>query len=123
MVKTDAKEATHFAAGNIEYYTCTKSHCAKLYTDEAGTNEITLEDTIIKQIPHNYSELKTDETNHWYECSCGDIKDLEAHEFGAPEKGDTEHWYTCECGYEKGRGTHTYGDWTVVEKATCLKDG
>ena len=40
---------------------------------------------------HNYV-VNYDENNHWLECECGDVRDVEAHEFDADGK--------CECGYE-----------------------
>ena len=47
MVKTEAKAATYTEAGNNEYYTCTK--CNKVFKDEAGTQETTVEaETIAK---------------------------------------------------------------------------
>lgn len=58
---------------------------------------------------HNYStEWKFDDTNHWYECSCGDKTDIAAHTFKwitdeeatATEAG-SKHEECTVCGYAK----------------------
>lgn len=51
-VKTEKKDATYFAEGNIEYYTC--SVCGRLFRDAAGTDEITLKDTVIAKLVPTY---------------------------------------------------------------------
>lgn len=95
LVKVEAKEATHEADGNIEYYEC--SLCGKLFADETMTEEIALEDTIIAKGEHDYSEdYSSDAENHWKECECGSKIDEAAHEFG---------------------------DWTVTKEATATEDG
>ncbi len=45
LVKTEAKDPTATENGNIAYWTC--QNCGKLFRDEAGTQEITLEETIL----------------------------------------------------------------------------
>ena len=80
-----AKPATHATEGNMAYFECTV--CGKYFSDENGKNEITLADTILQKIPHDFGEYKYDETKHWHECACGVIAD---------------------------EGEHTYGDWVVV---------
>ena len=57
MVKTEAASATCTEDGNIEYYTCSK--CGKLYSDEAGNNEITKAETVDKAAGHKYSDWET----------------------------------------------------------------
>ena len=58
---------------------------------------------------HNYgTEWKHDETNHWYECECGNKADITAHTFKqiidkeatATEKG-SKHEECTVCGYKK----------------------
>ena len=53
LTKTEAKDATCTEAGNIEYWTCSK--CEKLYSDEAGTKEITQKDTVAAAKGHSWS--------------------------------------------------------------------
>lgn len=47
-----AKAPTYTEDGNIEYWIC--NTCNKLFSDEACTNEITLEDTVLAKLGHNY---------------------------------------------------------------------
>lgn len=56
VVKTEAREATHMSAGNIVYWYC--SDCEKYFSDEALTQETTLEDTVISKIEHTYKDGK-----------------------------------------------------------------
>ena len=46
--KVEAKPATETEAGNIEYWYC--AACGKYFKDEALTQEITLEDTVISAL-------------------------------------------------------------------------
>ncbi|MBQ9062169.1 MAG: Ig-like domain-containing protein [Eubacterium sp.] len=57
MTKTEAKKATCEEAGNIEYYTC--SVCKKLFSDGAGTQEISsIEKTVVEALGHDWDEGK-----------------------------------------------------------------
>ena len=49
---TPAKEATCTEDGNIAYWTC--KTCCKYFADESGTNEITLDKTVVPVKEHNY---------------------------------------------------------------------
>lgn len=72
-----AKEATCAAEGNTAYYVC--SACGKLFSDGAGTTEITAADTVVATIPHTLTAVEakaatcTEAGNAaYYECSvCG----------------------------------------------------
>ena len=63
----------------------------------------------LEKLPHSYSgDWVKDENNHWYECECGDKKELSGHEFIIEEISaptcieDGLDKYTCsECLYEK----------------------
>ena len=55
MEETAAKAATCEQAGNVQYFTCTT--CEKVYLDEAGTTETTLEETVILAKGHQESTL------------------------------------------------------------------
>ena len=67
LVKTEAKPATYSEEGNIEYWYC--SDCGKYFSDEAGTREITLEETVIPKLtrpssgPSTYAPTITDSEN------------------------------------------------------------
>lgn len=106
--KIEAKEATHEADGNIEYYVC--SVCGKLFRDAEATEEIALEDTVIAKGEHDYGDsYKSDAENHWKECACGNIIEKAAHDFGEwsvtkeateTEKGSKERICSV-CGYKQ----------------------
>lgn len=49
---TPAKEATCTEDGNIAYWYC--ESCGKYFADESGTNEITLDKTVVPVKEHNY---------------------------------------------------------------------
>jgi len=57
LVKTEAKAATCEEAGNTQYWTCQR--CGKVFSDEAGTTEITLEATVVPAIQHNWGVTYT----------------------------------------------------------------
>ena len=90
-----ASPATHEAAGNIKYYTC--SGCSLLFADAEATSEIKAEDTVITKGEHSYDDTyATDAKNHWKECECGNKIEI------------TEH---------------TFGDWTVTKESTTSEKG
>ena len=76
LSKRDSKAATCTEAGNTEYWYC--SVCKKCFSDEAGTKETTLTDTVIPATGHHYGEYQlTKEATALEEgvrtayCSCG----------------------------------------------------
>ena len=48
LVKVEEKKATHLTEGNISYWNC--SSCGKYFSDQAGTTEITLADTVLPKL-------------------------------------------------------------------------
>ncbi len=57
---------------------------------------------------HAYGDWQSDETNHWKECSCGDIAEQGAHEFewvidqeATADKAGSKHEECSVCGYKK----------------------
>lgn len=97
LVKTEAKVATHMTVGNIEYWYC--DGCNKYFSDEEGTKEIALADTVIPKLTEHTADdtgWHSDETNHWNICECGEVIDKEAHKFG---------------------------DWTITKEATKTEPG
>ena len=90
-----ANGATHEAAGNIKYYTC--SGCALLFADAEAKTQIKAEDTIIAKGEHSYGDTyATDAENHWKECACGNKIE---------------------------KAAHTYGEWTVTKESTTTDQG
>ena len=74
-----------------------------------GYKKATVDIPKIDSHNHNYgTEWKHDETNHWYECECGNKADITAHTFKqiidkeatATEKG-SKHEECTVCGYKK----------------------
>ena len=112
-----AKAATCTTAGNSAYYTC--DGCDKWFADATGSVEIT--DKTSVKIPASGhtagTEWKSDDTNHWHECSrCHDKKDEAAHDYGSDNVCDT-------CGYYK-TVPHTHNLTLVAAKAaTCTEGG
>ena len=107
MVRTEAASATCTEDGNIEYYTCSK--CGKLYSDEAGNNEITKAETVDKTAGHKYSDWKTvkDAT-----CTEAGTKTRECEVCGAEETAEIE-----------AAGHKWSEEYTVDKAATCSEEG
>ena len=120
--KTEKKDATHFADGNIEYYTC--SVCRKLFSDADGKNEITQEQTVIGKIAHTYGDYQHDENGHWKECSCGDRTAEGAHTGGTATCNKQAECTVCGAKYGAVDKTK-HGETEVrdAKKATCTADG
>ena len=56
LKKTEAKDATCTADGNIPYWYC--ESCGKYFSDENATDEITLAETVVPAAGHGETELK-----------------------------------------------------------------
>ena len=112
-----AKAATCTTAGNSAYYTC--DGCDKWFADATGSVEITDKTSVKIPAPGHTvgTEWKSDDTNHWHECSrCHDKKDEAAHDYGSDNVCDT-------CGYYK-TVPHTHNLTLVAAKAaTCTEGG
>ena len=112
-----AKAATCTTVGNSAYYTC--DGCDKWFADATGSVEITDKTSVKIPAPGHTAgtEWKSDDTNHWHECSrCHDKKDEAAHDYGSDNVCDT-------CGYYK-TVAHTHNLTLVAAKAaTCTEGG
>ena len=96
-----AKAATCTAAGNSAYYTC--DGCDKWFADATGSVEITDKTSVKIPAPGHTAgtEWKSDDTNHWHECTvagCGVI-------------------------IESTKSAHTAGEWIVDTPATATTAG
>ena len=109
LSKVDAKEATHLAEGNIEYWLCTKCGC--YFSDAGGSTAIAAADVVIpKTAEHTVDSTgwHSDADNHWNTCECGEKLNLSGHSFTwvidkkatAEEKG-SKHEQCTVCGYAK----------------------
>ncbi len=66
----EAKEPTHFAIGNKEYWDCII--CKKHFTDADAKNEVDRSEVIIDAIPHVYDDI------YDLDCECGFVRTLTA---------------------------------------------
>lgn len=105
----EGMSATHLQEGNVPHYYC--DGCAKCYSDEAGTQEISFADTVIPKRPEHISDSTgwhPDADNHWNVCICGKVINEAAHTFAwvtdkeatATEAG-SRHEECVICGYAK----------------------
>lgn len=125
--------------GRKGFYQC--SECKKLF----DINHKEIKDLTIPAEPHSpQGGYKFDTKNHWKECGCGILINVEPHKLGEP-KIENVIPATCEqdgshveivncsiCGYEVSRKTvvdkatgHVKGEKKLekIEKPTCEKDG
>ena len=95
-----AKAPTCTEKGNTAYYTC--DGCDKWFEDATGASEITDKTSVILAATgHSASDWKSDNTDHWKECTvvgCGVI-------------------------IEDSKAVHTAGEWIIDTPATAETDG
>ena len=95
-----AKAPTCTEKGNTAYYTC--DGCDKWFEDATGASEITDKTSVILAATgHSVSDWKSDNTDHWKECTvvgCGVI-------------------------IEGSKAAHTAGEWIIDTPATATTDG
>ena len=117
MTKTEAKAATCTAAGNKAYWTC--NTCHKVFSDESGQTETTVEAMTIKATGHDWAPewtvdkeaSCTEEGSRSHHCKkCSEVKDKEtiakkAHNLTkaeakaatCTEAGNKEYWTCSTC--------------------------
>ena len=95
-----AKAPTCTEKGNTAYYTC--DGCDKWFEDATGSSEITDKTSVILAATgHSASDWKSDNTDHWKECTfvgCGVI-------------------------IEGSKAAHTAGEWIIDTPATATTSG
>ena len=95
-----AKAPTCTEKGNTVYYTC--DGCDKWFEDATGASEITDKTSVILAATgHSASDWKSDNTDHWKECTvvgCGVI-------------------------IEGSKAAHTAGEWIIDTPATATTSG
>lgn len=84
---------------------------------------------------HAYtSDWKTDASNHWKECYCGDKGNIGSHTYDEGQsiqdatcQQEGEVLFTCTtCGHQKiqtATGSHVPGEWITVTEPTCVETG
>lgn len=146
MLHTAAAAASCKETGNIEYWYCTK--CEKYFKDEAGTQQITLAETVTQKTAHTltHTEAKaatcTAEGNieYWYCTVCETyFADSAATQVIAQDKtpiamkehtpaevwsaDDDEHWHACTgCSKKMDVTAHTYL-WVIDTEPTDVQTG
>ena len=119
LTKVDANAQSCTEEGNIEYYTC---DCRKWFTDNTATTEILDKaSVVIEKDAHIHTILKHSETEHWYECVCGDKSGIESHKGGTATCEDKPICILCNAEYSSANG-HT----VVIDKAvtpSCTETG
>lgn len=79
LMKISARPATCTEEGNAEFYMC--DGCSDWFEDAEGN--VKIEDKAsVKLVATGHAfgdEFKSDENEHWYECACGEKKDVDAH--------------------------------------------
>ena len=100
LKKTEAKDATCTEAGNKEYWTC--SRCEKVFSDEAGTTETTVDAMTIAALGH-------------------EMVHTEANEATCTEAGNKEYWTCSRC--EKVFSDEAGTTETTVEAMTIAAKG
>ena len=119
-----AKSSTCTVAGNNEYKIC--DDCKKVFKAD-GITETTVEAEKINALGHDFSVPRTNETQHWNECSRCGIADTKINHIGEGEYGkdSTNHWKVCGCGTIVDEEEHKAS--TPVKEnehaATCTTDG
>ena len=95
-----AKAPTCTEKGNTAYYTC--DSCDKWFEDATGASEITDKTSVILAATgHSASDWKSDNTDHWKECTvvgCGVV-------------------------IEGSKAAHTAGEWIIDTPATATTSG
>ena len=123
--------ATCTVDGVKGHYTC--SVCEKHYESDKETVITSL--VIAARGTHDFQTIKHNETHHWYECSCGEIDEINkvAHTWDSSEVTTNptcekvgERIYTCVCGETKAEEIAALGHSEEVVPAvaaTCTEKG
>ena len=140
MTKTEAKAATCTEAGNTAYWTC--STCHKVFSDESGEIETTIEAMTIKATGHDWTPewtvdkeaSCTEEGSRSHHCKkCSEVKDreiiaknahnltkVEAKAATCTEAGNTAYWTCSTChnvfSDELGKTETTVAEMTIAKK-------
>ena len=95
-----AKAPTCTEKGNTAYYTC--DGCDKWFEDATGASEITDKTSVILAATgHSASDWKSDNTDHWKECTV----------------------VGCSVIIEGSKAAHTAGEWIIDTPATATTSG
>ncbi len=108
LSKHEGTAPTCVAAGNKEYYSC--ADCGRLYTDDAGKNEVTLSDvTLAPTGVHSFGE--------WNITGAADCTNNGSRDRSCTECGETETETIEKLGHDFSK------DWTTDQAAGCTTPG
>ena len=121
MVKTEAVAATCQAAGNNAYYTC--SLCEKVYKDEAGTAETTVEAETLAVADHTGGTATCTAQAVCQVCGKG-YGEMASHSYNEVWNADAEnHWHKCaNCDATSTKTAHEF-QWVIDKEATAEETG
>ena len=121
MVKTEAVEPTCTAGGNNAYYTC--SLCEKVYKDEAGTTETTVEAETLAVADHTGGTATCTAQAVCEVCGKG-YGEMASHSYNEAWNADSEsHWHKCvNCDAISAKTAHEF-EWITDKEATAEETG
>lgn len=125
-------KATCTSAGTGEYWSC--EECGKNFSDAEGKTSTSI--VTKPALGHDYSSIAYDNKQHWYQCVCGDKKNLKNHSYKwiiDKAATQTESGYKheeCSCGCIRNKDTlinplnhiHEFV-FKAEQPATCTQNG
>jgi len=121
MVKTEAVAATCQTQGNNAYFTCTL--CEKVYKDEEGTTETTVEAETLPLADHTGGTATCTAQAVCQVCGKG-YGDMASHSYSEAWTADGEnHWHKCaNCDAVSSKAAHDF-QWVIDKEATAEETG
>lgn len=121
MTKTEAKESTCTEGGSNAYYTC--ALCQKVYKDEAGTTETTVEAEALPLADHTGGTATCTAQAVCEVCGKG-YGDMASHDYNEAWTADADsHWHKCvNCDATSTKTAHVF-EWVIDKEATAEETG
>lgn len=121
MVKTEAVAPTCTTEGSNAYYTC--SLCEKVYKDEEGTTETTVEAEILPLADHTGGTATCTAQAVCQVCGKG-YGEMASHSYNEAWNADAEsHWHKCaNCDATSAKAAHEF-QWVTDKEATAEETG
>ena len=117
LKKTDAVAPLCEKDGNIEYYTCQRDYCQKIFDNEAAITEITIQDTVAPQLGH-------EPDNNWVvtkEPTCAEKGEEQCKCVRHDDGVTCDKIYTREI--EINPDAHNWDDGVIDPSSTCNTHG
>lgn len=121
MTKTEAKKSTCTEGGSNAYYTC--ALCQKVYKDEAGTTETTVEAEALPLADHTGGTATCTAQAVCEVCGKG-YGDMASHDYNEAWTADADsHWHKCvNCDATSTKTAHVF-EWVIDKEATAEETG